>query len=81
MPSDSGDCRAPAPRRTGYREIRIRRIDKGPGEVQRLIMTRDLRGGSSHEQSAMPGRRQRCVNSNVTMVVGDEGLEPPTPSV
>ena len=31
-----------------YREIRIRRIGEGPSEVQRLIMARDLLGGSFH---------------------------------
>lgn len=31
-----------------YREIRIRRIGEGPNEVQRLIMARDLLGGSFH---------------------------------
>ena len=31
-----------------YREIRIRRVGEGPSEVQRLIMARDLLGGSSH---------------------------------
>ena len=31
-----------------YREIRIRRVGEGPSEVQRLIMARDLLGGSFH---------------------------------
>ena len=31
-----------------YREMRIRRIGEGPSEVQRLIMARDLLGGSFH---------------------------------
>ena len=31
-----------------YREMRIRRIGEGPNEVQRLIMARDLIGGSFH---------------------------------
>jgi alkylation response protein AidB-like acyl-CoA dehydrogenase len=31
-----------------YREIRIRRIGEGPSEVQRIIMARDLIGGSFH---------------------------------
>ena len=31
-----------------YRELRIRRIGEGPNEVQRLIMARDLIGGSFH---------------------------------
>jgi alkylation response protein AidB-like acyl-CoA dehydrogenase len=31
-----------------YRELRIRRIGEGPNEVQRLIMARDLLGGSFH---------------------------------
>ena len=31
-----------------YREMRIRRIGEGPSEVQRLIMARDLLGGSYH---------------------------------
>ena len=31
-----------------YREMRIRRIGEGPSEVQRLIMARDLIGGSFH---------------------------------
>lgn len=31
-----------------YRELRIRRIGEGPSEVQRLIMARDLIGGSFH---------------------------------
>jgi alkylation response protein AidB-like acyl-CoA dehydrogenase len=29
-----------------YRELRIRRIGEGPSEVQRIIMARDLIGGS-----------------------------------
>ena len=29
-----------------YRELRIRRIGEGPSEVQRLIMARDILGGS-----------------------------------
>ena len=29
-----------------YRELRIRRIGEGPSEVQRLIMARELLGGS-----------------------------------
>jgi acyl-CoA dehydrogenase len=31
-----------------YREMRIRRVGEGPSEVQRLIMARDLLGGSFH---------------------------------
>lgn len=31
-----------------YREMRIRRVGEGPSEVQRLIMARDLIGGSFH---------------------------------
>ncbi len=31
-----------------YRELRIRRIGEGPSEVQRLIIARDLIGGSFH---------------------------------
>ena len=31
-----------------YREMRIRRIGEGPSEVQRLIIARDLIGGSFH---------------------------------
>ena len=31
-----------------YREMRIRRIGEGPSEVQRLVMARDLIGGSFH---------------------------------
>jgi alkylation response protein AidB-like acyl-CoA dehydrogenase len=31
-----------------YRELRIRRIGEGPNEVQRLIIARDLIGGSFH---------------------------------
>ena len=31
-----------------YREMRIRRVGEGPNEVQRLIMARDLIGGSFH---------------------------------
>ena len=31
-----------------YREMRIRRVGEGPSEVQRLIMARDLLGGSYH---------------------------------
>ena len=31
-----------------YREMRIRRVGEGPNEVQRLIMARDLLGGSFH---------------------------------
>ncbi len=31
-----------------YREMRIRRIGEGPSEVQRIIMARDLIGGSFH---------------------------------
>ena len=29
-----------------YRELRIRRVGEGPSEVQRLIMARDILGGS-----------------------------------
>ena len=29
-----------------YRELRIRRIGEGPSEVQRLIMAREILGGS-----------------------------------
>ncbi|MEM6495564.1 MAG: acyl-CoA dehydrogenase family protein, partial [Pseudomonadota bacterium] len=29
-----------------YREMRIRRVGEGPNEVQRLIIARDLLGGS-----------------------------------
>ncbi|MEE9279674.1 MAG: acyl-CoA dehydrogenase family protein [Myxococcota bacterium] len=31
-----------------YREMRIRRVGEGPSEIQRLIMARDLIGGSFH---------------------------------
>jgi len=31
-----------------YRELRIRRIGEGPNEVQRLVIARDLLGGSFH---------------------------------
>jgi alkylation response protein AidB-like acyl-CoA dehydrogenase len=31
-----------------FREMRIRRIGEGPNEVQRLIIARDLIGGSFH---------------------------------
>ena len=31
-----------------YREMRIRRIGEGPSEVQRLVMARNLIGGSFH---------------------------------
>jgi len=31
-----------------YRELRIRRIGEGPNEVQRLIVARDVIGGSFH---------------------------------
>lgn len=31
-----------------YREIRIRRVGEGPSEIQRLIIARDLIGGSFH---------------------------------
>ena len=31
-----------------WRELRIRRIGEGPNEVQRLIIARDLLGGSFH---------------------------------
>jgi alkylation response protein AidB-like acyl-CoA dehydrogenase len=31
-----------------WRELRIRRIGEGPNEVQRLIVARDLLGGSFH---------------------------------
>ena len=31
-----------------YREMRIRRIGEGPSEVQRLVIARDLIGGSFH---------------------------------
>lgn len=31
-----------------YREMRIRRIGEGPSEVQRLVMARDIIGGSFH---------------------------------
>ena len=31
-----------------YRELRIRRIGEGPNEVQRLIIARDIIGGSFH---------------------------------
>ena len=29
-----------------YRELRIRRVGEGPSEVQRLIMAREILGGS-----------------------------------
>jgi alkylation response protein AidB-like acyl-CoA dehydrogenase len=31
-----------------YRELRIRRVGEGPNEVQRLVIARDLIGGSFH---------------------------------
>jgi len=31
-----------------YREMRIRRIGEGPTEVQRLVVARDIIGGSFH---------------------------------
>ena len=36
------------PQERWYREMRIRRVGEGPSEVQRLIMARDLLGGSFH---------------------------------
>jgi acyl-CoA dehydrogenase len=31
-----------------YRELRIRRIGEGPSEIQRLIVARNVIGGSFH---------------------------------
>ncbi|WP_343388395.1 acyl-CoA dehydrogenase family protein [Candidatus Amarobacter glycogenicus] len=53
--SSTGRCRSGGygmtkdlPLERWYREIRIRRVGEGPSEVQRLIMARDLLGGSFH---------------------------------